>query len=89
MSGASSENQESELFESFWWSGRGLGDAQLSSARSLVEVHSCYFQMTRACGLNPLEIMRARPCVDEQKHPVVLSRGCSKKYTELGAGQWM
>lgn len=87
MGGASSEDQESELLESFRWSERGLGDAQPSSARSLVEVHSCYFQMTRACGLNPLEIMYAKPSVNEQKHPVALSRGCSKKYTEFGTGQ--
>ena len=67
--------------------GAWFGRRATKLCQELAEVYSCYFQMTRACGLNPLEIMYAKPCVNEQKHPVALSRSCSKKYTELGTGQ--
>lgn len=67
--------------------GAWFGRRAAKFCQELAEVHFCYFQMTRACGLNPLEIMRVKPCVNEQKHSVALSRGCSKKYTELGTGQ--
>jgi len=67
--------------------GAWFGRRAAKFRQELAEVHFCYFQMTRAYGFNPLEIMRVKPCVNEQKHPVALSRGCSKKYTELGTGQ--
>lgn len=67
--------------------GAWFGRRAAKFRQELAEVHFCYFQMTRAYGLNPLEIMRVKPCVNEQKHPVALSRGCSKKYTELETEQ--
>lgn len=79
--------EAAELLEAFQWSGtdtaaRGHED---KIREELADVLIYCFYMADACGLNPLEIMRAKLAVNEQKYPVALSCGTSKKYTELGS----
>lgn len=77
--------EAAELLEAFQWSGSDVSaDNRLDSiSEELADVLIYCQYMADACGLDPLEIVNRKLDINQQKYPVELSRGNSKKYTEL------
>jgi NTP pyrophosphatase (non-canonical NTP hydrolase) len=80
--------EAAELLEAFQWSGADTSSEGREDKirEELADVLIYCFYMADACGLDPLDIMRAKLEKNRQKYPVALSRGSSKKYTELEEG---
>ena len=77
--------EAAELLEAFQWSGSDVSAEGRTDrvAEELADVLIYCLYMADACDLDPLQIVNRKLDANAKKYPVSLSRGSSRKYTEL------
>ena len=80
--------EAAELLEHFQWKSesesRALSDDERAAVGSeIADVLLYLVHLSAALGIDPIAAAQDKLVVNEQKYPVDLSRGRSKKYTEL------
>ncbi len=80
--------ESSELLEIFQWmpeeASRSLPDEQRAKAKSeIADVLLYLVQLSSALGIDPVAAAQEKLELNEQRYPVELARGNSKKYNEF------